>query len=159
MVIAVAFPGFHDIYKDAGLHDSIGYIDNQEGKTFIKTLELAWKSNSQLIQIATWNDYGEGTVIEPTRAFKYQYLEVIQKHTKTCSKAASLFSRDDLRLPVILYKLKKKHMKNSVAMKDLKKVSTLLFSSKCDEARAILQQYVAESGEQSDTVDVDKLHR
>ena len=159
MVIAVAFPGFHDIYKDAGLHDSIGYIDNQEGKTFIKTLELAWKSNSQLIQIATWNDYGEGTVIEPTRAFKYQYLEIIQKHTKTCSRVASLFSQDDLRLPVILYKLKKKHMKNSVAMKDLKKVSTLLFSSKCDEARAILQQYVAESGEQNDTVDVDKLHR
>ena len=158
-VIAVAFPGFRDIYKDAGLHDSIGYIDNQEGKTFIETFELAWESNSQLIQIATWNDYGEGTVIEPTRAFKYQYLEAIQEYTKTYTKAASLFRRDDLRLPVILYKLKKKHMKNSVAMKDLEKVSTLLFSSKCNEARAILQQYVAESGEQSDTVNVDKLHQ
>ena len=158
-VIAVAFPGFHDIYKDAGLHDSIGYIDNQEGKTFIETFELAWESNSQLIQIATWNDYGEGTVIEPTKVFKYKYLEVIQKHTKTCSKVASLFSRDDLRLPVILYKLKKKHRKNSKVMKDLEKVSTLLFSAKCDEARAILQEYVAESSEHSDTVDVDKLHR
>ena len=85
-VIAVAFPGFRDIYKDAGLHDSIGYIDNQEGKTFIKTLELAWKSNSQLIQIATWNDYDEGAVIEPTRAFKYQHLEVIQNTLKRVPK-------------------------------------------------------------------------
>ena len=50
-------------------------------------------------------------------------------------------------------------MKNSMVMKDLEKVSTLLFSSKCDEARIILQQYVARSGEHSDTVDVDKLHR
>ena len=152
MVIAVAFPGFHDIYKDAGLHDSIGYIDNQEGKTFIKTLELAWKSNSQLIQIATWNDYGEVTVIEPTRAFKYQYLEEVQKYTQTC------FSQNDLQLPVILYELKKKHMKNTVAMEDLKQVSTLLFSSKCAEARALLQQYLVKNGRQNHTTDDNNLH-
>lgn len=158
-VIAVAFPGFHDIYKDVGLHNSIGYIDDQKGKTFIETFELAWKSDSQFIQIATWNDYGEGTVIEPTKAFKYQYLEVIQKYTQTRSKATALFSREDLQLPIMLYKLKKKHMKNPMTMKDLKKASTLLFSSKCNEVRAILQKYAVESGKQNHTVDANKLHR
>ena len=136
-VIAVAFPGFHDIYNDVGLHESIGYIDDRAGKTFIETFEYAWNSQSKFIQIATWNDYGEGTGIEPTQSFKYQYLEEIQKYTQTG------FGRDDLRLPVILYNLKKKHMKNSVVMEDLKQVSTLLFSSKCDEAITLLQPYIA----------------
>ena len=36
-----------------------------------------------MIQIAIWNDYGEGTVIEPTKTFEYQYLEEVQKYTKT----------------------------------------------------------------------------
>ena len=148
-VIAVAFPGFHDIYKEVGLHKSIGYIDDQAGKTFIETFERAWNSKSQFIQIATWNDYGEGTAIEPTKSFKYQYLEEVQKYTQTC------FSQNDLQLPVILYELKKKHMKNTVAMEDLKQVSTLLFSSKCAEARALLQQYLVN---RHHTTDDNNLH-
>ena len=151
-VIAVAFPGFHDIYKEVGLHKSIGYIDDQAGKTFIETFERAWNSKSQFIQIATWNDYGEGTAIEPTKSFKYQYLEEVQKYTQTC------FSQNDLQLPVMLYELKKKHMKNTVAMEDLKQVSTLLFSSKCAEARALLQQYLVKNGRQNHTTDDNNLH-
>jgi len=136
-VIAVAFPEFHDIYKDVGLHNSIGYIDDQKGKTFIETFELAWKSGSQFIQIATWNDYGEGTVIEPTKAFKYQYLEVIQKYTQTRSKATALFSREDLQFPIMLYKLKKKHMKNPMTMKDLKKINlVILFQVRWSESHS-----------------------
>lgn len=145
-IIAVAFPAFHDIYKEAGVHDSFGYIDDQEGKTFAETLDLAWKSNSRLIQLATWNDYGEGTVIEPTKTFGYQYLQVVQQYAKTRSKVAMPFGPDDLRLPVMLYELKKRHVQNSVVMKDLEKATTLLFWYKCDEARIILETYMAKGG-------------
>ena len=111
-----------------------------------------------MIQIATWNDYGEGTVIEPTKTFEYQYLEEVQKYTQTCSKASVLFSRDDLQLPVMLYELKKKHMKNSVAMEDLNQVSSLLFSSKCEEARGLLQRYLVKKGKQNRTASANALH-
>ena len=35
-------------------------------------------SGSPIIQLATWNDFGEGTCIEPTREYGYRYLEAIQ---------------------------------------------------------------------------------
>jgi hypothetical protein len=30
-----------------------------------------------IIQIATWNDWGEGTVVEPSREFGYRDLELV----------------------------------------------------------------------------------
>lgn len=141
--IAVAFPAFHDIYKEAGVRDSFGYIDRRNGKTFVETFDLAWQSESRLIQVATWNDYGEGTVIEPTKTSRFQYLEIVQKHVNARTKIAVPFRPDDLRLPVTLYELKKKHVGNAVAMKDLAKATSLLFSCKCDVARIILESFVA----------------
>ena len=96
------FPQFHDIYQQAGVHKSYGYLDPQGGKTFDQTLEMALQSNSELIQIATWNDYGEGTMIEPTKEFAYRYLERLQRlflSDKTFS-----YGPNDLRSPVNLLK-------------------------------------------------------
>ncbi len=75
--VSVIFPGFHDIYQEAKLHDSYGYIDDRGGKTFTESLSLAKNSKSQ-IQIATWNDYGEGTMIEPTLKHGYRYLHALE---------------------------------------------------------------------------------
>ena len=155
-IIAVVFPGFHDIYKEANLHAGYGYLDDREGKTFEETLELAWRSKSRLIQVATWNDYGEGTIIEPTQTFGYRYLEAVQKHIRTHSKEAVPFGRDDLRLPVMLYELRKGRMGDPVAMRDLDKASALLFSSKCDEARTLLEKYGMKSAEPDAAADADK---
>lgn len=35
-----------------------------------------------LQQVATWNDYGESTVIEPTREFGNEYLNILQEKQK-----------------------------------------------------------------------------
>ena len=158
-IIAPIFPKFHDIYKEAGLHDSYGYLDDQEGKTFDQTLELAWKSNSRLIQIATWNDYGEGTIIEPTMTFGYRYLEVVQKRMRIQSGKTFPFGPDDLRLPVMLYELRKQSIGDQRAMKNLDKASTLLFSSKCDAARTLLMKREMGDGEQDAAADADKPRR
>ena len=80
--IAVAFPGFRDIYAEAGLHESYGSIPHRGGQTFIDSLDLAIQTGAPLIQIATWNDYGEGTVIEPTRQHGYRDLEALQLRTE-----------------------------------------------------------------------------
>ena len=135
LVISVAFPGFRDIYEEAGQHDSYGSIDDRNGGTFAETLDLALKSNSPIIQIATWNDYGEGTVVEPTKMFGYRYLEFVQKN----AKAEWPFGPDALRLPVMLYQLKKRHGRNSARMNELERATDLLFAGKCNEARSVIE--------------------
>ena len=77
--MAVAYPRFHDIYEQAKVHESWGKIDDDHGKTFAATLEKALRSGLPLIQISTWNDWGEGTVIEPSLEFGYRDLEVVQR--------------------------------------------------------------------------------
>ena len=71
--IGCAFPGFHDIYKEAGAQPSHGYLDARNGDTFRHTLGRAMASGNPLVQIATWNDFGEGTCIEPSREYGYRY--------------------------------------------------------------------------------------
>ena len=137
-VIASVFPKFHDIYQEAGLHKSYGYLDDQNGKTFEQTLELAWQSNSPLIQIATWNDYGEGTIIEPTKEFAYRYLENLQRKFATNGKFA--YTSWDLRLPIMLHQLRKQYTGNKQLTVQLESVSKLLFASRTAEAKTLLMK-------------------
>ncbi len=140
-VIAAVFPKFHDIYEQAGLHESYGFLDDRDGKTFTETLRLASKSNARLVQIATWNDYGEGTMIEPTRAHGYRYLETLQQHKQAQSGKAFPFAPADLRLPIMLYELRKQRAGEKAVAKKLDRVSELLFSAKCSQARELLREY------------------
>jgi hypothetical protein len=135
-IIAPVFPKFHDIYQQAGVHKSYGYLDDQGGKTFEQTLDLAWKSNSELIQVATWNDYGEGTIIEPTKEFAYRYLESLQRRFAANKKFA--YTPIDLRLPIMLHQLRKHHAGNKARTASLNHTSKLLFASKTTEAKTLL---------------------
>ncbi len=136
--IAPVFPGFRDIYKQAGVHESYGFLDDRGGATFSETLELALRSESSLIQIATWNDYGEGTIIEPTVKLGYRYLELLQRRVVEKRGEAFQFTARHLRLPVKLYQLRKQHKNDGKVMEMLNGVSELLFSSKCAEAIGLL---------------------
>jgi hypothetical protein len=134
------FPQFHDIYQQANLHKSYGYLGSQKGKTFNQTLEMALQSNSELIQIATWNDYGEGTMIEPTKEFAYRHLERLQSLFSNDKKIS--YTPSDLRLPINLYQLRKHYNGNKEITAQLNRVSTLLFESKAKEATRILLKYI-----------------
>ncbi len=138
--IASVFPQFHDIYQQAGAHKSYGYLGSQNGKTFDQTLEMALQSNSELIQIATWNDYGEGTMIEPTKEFAYLYLERLQSLFLNDKKFS--YTPSDLRLPVNLYQLRKHYEGNNEITAQLNRASKLLFSAKAQEATKILLKYL-----------------
>jgi len=137
-IIAPVFPKFHDIYQQAGVHKSYGYLDDQGGKTFDQTLELAWQSDSPLIQIATWNDYGEGTIIEPTKEFAYRYLESLQNRFAATGKFA--YTLWDLRLPIMLHQLRKHHASNKEITAQLNHASKLLFASRTAEAKMLLMR-------------------
>jgi acetyl esterase/lipase len=136
-LIATAFPGFKDIYRQAGLHDSYGSIDARGGKTFVESLELAIESRAPIIQLATWNDYGEGTVLEPTRSNGYRYLEHIQRLRRAGNLA-------DLRLPVVLYQSRKRGGDAAV----LDQAAERLFAGQGVEAEALLARVGRELAQQ-----------
>ena len=59
------------------------------------------------MQIATWNDWGEGTGIEPTEEFGYRDLETVQEVVRTALDPAFPFRPADLRLPARLLALRR----------------------------------------------------
>jgi hypothetical protein len=124
--IGCAFPGFHDIYQQAGVQPSHGYLDAGSGETFRHTLGRAVASGSPIIQVATWNDFGEGTSIEPTREYGYRYLEAVQDARRRSHGEPFDFRPDDLRLPLRIYALRKKIAASSPDRKILDEAVDLL---------------------------------
>ncbi|MFP6642566.1 MAG: glycoside hydrolase family 71/99-like protein [Candidatus Latescibacterota bacterium] len=141
-VIAPVFPKFHDIYEEAGLHDSYGTLDDREGETFGETLDRAWESPSRMIQIITWNDHGEGTAIEPTAADGYRYLEAVQRR-RMQNHEMFAFGAQDLRLPLKLYDLRKQTLGDPAATQLLDRAASLILAADCDAARELLTDAVS----------------
>jgi hypothetical protein len=119
LFIAGAYPRFMDVYKTAGLNYGHPEIDDRGGETFRSTLRQAIESGSPIIQIATWNDWGEGTVIEPSKEYGYRDLEQIQQMRRDLLHEKPIFSKADLRLPLRLFLLRKKKAKGLEAISPL----------------------------------------
>ncbi len=82
--IGVAYAGYNDYYAQGDDGAGSGFvIPENNGQTLESTLALdqTYSKNINAIQIATWNDYGEGTQIEPTVQDGFTDLEEIQQFT------------------------------------------------------------------------------
>jgi hypothetical protein len=74
-----AYPGFKDFYAQGGGGAAIGWtIEHNNGATLDETLSLAKNANLNYLQLITWNDFGEGTMLEPTTEFGYTYVEKVK---------------------------------------------------------------------------------
>jgi hypothetical protein len=119
--ISSAFPRFHDIYAQAG-GSSYGYLDDANGSTLANTLVRAMTNNSALVQIATWNDYGEGTIVEPTvtgvsgcalmdthvatTVYGYTDLGIVQDSRRNYLDATFPYHTNDLALALRFFNLR-----------------------------------------------------
>ena len=139
--VAGAVAGFQDIYEEAGVGSSYGYLDPQGGETFRLTLEMAVAQSPDVIQLITWNDYGEGTIIEPTVEFGYQYLEMIQDTRRTTDDAAFAFEASDLQLPLQLLDARRRYAGDGDAKARLDEAYDALIAAAPDEAAAIIAEY------------------
>ena len=75
--VPVLYPGFNAAYANGAPGWSIAY-DLNGGDTLAATYNLS-KGVGDMLQIATWNDYTEGTMIEPTNERGYGSLVTLQK--------------------------------------------------------------------------------
>lgn len=131
--IPAAYPRFNDFYKEAGVGESYGRVEDRDGKTYSETLTRALDSGAPIVQLVTWNDWGEGTVIEPSREFGYRDLETTQRLRASRTGYAG-FAAADLRLPADLYR-RQKASSDPATQANLEQVSNLLFAGRCAEAR------------------------
>jgi hypothetical protein len=143
-MIASVFPGFHDIYQEAGVGSSYGYLDSQDGKTFEYTFQKALERDPDIIQVVTWNDYGEGTNIEPTLEYGTQYLEMIQQIKKEFVDQESLYTPEDLSIPFQIYELRKQYNLDPQVNQQLDQAVLAVLAGKMDIARAILNNFPVE---------------
>ncbi len=134
--IPVAFPRFIDIYAQAKLHKGYGRIEDADGATLRTSLQRALKSDAPIIQIATWNDWGEGTVIEPNREFGYRDLEIIQELRRPQLGQASSLKAADLRLANRL-RLRRKSA-NEQQHKQLDRIAQMIVTGDLKGVRAAL---------------------
>lgn len=150
--ISTAFPRFHDIYQQAGVSASYGYLDDQNGKTLTENLSRAMTNASILVQIATWNDFGEGTIIEPTvtavsgcalidtneptTEYGYTDLGIVQNLRRQFLEPAFPYTTNDLALPLQLFNLREKYgLSNPVITGELNRVFTNIVSGNLALAR------------------------
>lgn len=78
--MALAYPGFDDFYAQGGAGSSLFTIPHDSGATLDSVLLRVGQNDSviDLLQLATWNDFGEGTMFEPTCEFGYEFLTRLQ---------------------------------------------------------------------------------
>lgn len=106
-IIGGAMPGFKDYYKAGGVGDGYTTYDSEDGKLFERQLNAAKNANLKDVQISTWNDYGEGTVIEPTKENGYKYLTILQNFTGV------KYGQQELKTILQWYTLREKYKGNT----------------------------------------------
>ena len=141
VIVGAAFPGFHDYYKEAGVGPSYGFLDANNGETFRATLQNALDHQPEIIQLITWNDYGEGTNIEPTVEYGDQYLEMVQQARRMTSMDSFGFRAKDLDLPLRLYTLRKQYAKDSAVNSRLDQAAAAIAAGDLKSTEKILNSY------------------
>ncbi len=135
--IPVAFPRFVDIYRDAKVNNGFLELPDENGRTFQMTLSKAINSGSSIIQIATWNDWGEGTQIEPSREFGYRDLELIQRSRREMTGPPFLFAAEDLRLPAHLLTIRRASSEHAAVCDQ---AAIAISENRLDEAQRLIRE-------------------
>jgi len=117
--VSSAFPRFHDIYQQAGVGSSYGFLDDRNGDTFRLTLGRAFTNTAALVQVVTWNYFGEGTIVEPTREYGYRDLGMLQDFRRQYLNPAFSRTTNDLALPWRVYQSRRAHAGNAVVAAEL----------------------------------------
>ncbi|MFD0993501.1 glycoside hydrolase family 71/99-like protein [Tenacibaculum geojense] len=132
-----AYGGFNHYYTEGGWSDSTynnWTIPHNHTDTFKETLRMMDNEPVAFIQLLTWNDFGEGTMLEPTEEFGFDYLKEIQTYS------GSVFKEHHLELPYRLYQLKKKYGNNKRLNRILDGLYKFIFTLELKKARRLLKK-------------------
>lgn len=146
-----AYPGFVDFYEEGGLGQVVSFeIPHNGGQTLAELLDLAemFSNKIQFLQLNTWNDFGEGTMFEPTVETGFEYLKQMQQYTGVP------YGEAELQLVYRLYLARKKYAGKAAIDASLDEVSDLLASLDIANAVSLLDS-TAPLGDYDADGDVD----
>lgn len=135
--IPVAFPRFVDIYAEAKVRESYGRLEDDGGISFRRMLKRAAASRAAITQIATWNDWGEGTQIEPCQEFGYRDLEIIQELRRPEFGEGVKPTPVDLRLPIRILQQRRRATRDT-QRNSLDRIAQLIATGDLTAARQAL---------------------
>ena len=135
-VMGVAYPGFKDFYAEGGAGSSFFTIPHNETNTLNQVLGLVNQYDSQIdiLQLATWNDFGEGTIFEPTEEFGFSFLTTLQDFLGVS------YGEAELRQILRLYELRKKYRNDGARQARLNQVYNQFVALEVDRAIAIMDE-------------------
>ena len=136
--ISAAFPRFHDIYAEAGVGPSYGSLSDNAGETLRSTLTRAMTNASAMVQLVTWNDFGEGTIVEPTGNFGYRDLGIIQDLRRHYLEPGFAHHTNDLHLATRFYQLRRQFAGNALLAAELDRVFSNIVSGDLSGAQSQL---------------------
>lgn len=133
--IGGAYPGFDDYYKEGGWGNQVlSDIAHENGGLLESLLKMAVDNEMQYLQLITWNDFGEGTMIEPTQEFQYSFLERIQDFTGVQYEKVNLES-------IYHYHILKKQFKDVDSVQEqLSQAFYYLISLQPEKATTLMQE-------------------
>jgi hypothetical protein len=138
--ISSAFPRFHDIYQKAGARNFWGYLGDRHGDTFRESLSRGLTNSAAFVQVVTWNDFGEGSMIEPTREYGYQDLNIIQDFRRQYLEPNYAGNTNDLALAIRFYRLRQKFITDPTVSAQLDQIFTNIVSGALGNANVQLKE-------------------
>lgn len=132
ITMGVTYPGFKDFYNEGNAGEGFFTIEHNSMNTLTETLQLVTQYNTDidLLQLATWNDFGEGTMFEPTEEFGFSFLTTIQNYLGVS------YGLEELEQIHRLYQLRKQFAFDTNVQQMLDQAST--YFSKLNLEQAIL---------------------
>lgn len=138
--ISSAFPRFHDVYQTLDGRNYLGYLGDHHGDTFRETLSRGLTNSSPIVQIVTWNDFGEGSMVEPTEEYGYRDLGIIQNLRRQYLQPDFPCDTNDLAIPLRFYHLRRQFATNATVSAELDQIFTNLVSGNVRIAEAQLEK-------------------
>jgi len=135
-VMGVAYPRYNDYYAQGGVGGSNPAIPDNNGQTLNTTLGYIdqYKTSAHIdyVQCATFNDFGEGTVFEPTVEYGYSDLVRIQQYTGVP------YTQSDLQQVYRLFTLRKKYASDQTRQSELNQVFNYFISLQISNAVSLM---------------------
>lgn len=148
---ASASPGFDDSGV-SGWGNVIRKTDRRGVAEYSDTWQQAIDSKMDAIQIVTWNDFEEGTPIEPTLEFEFQFVDQTELHIESLTGRSKNLTDNDLGL--MLYRLRKaagrtdqpNESDRSQLTEQIDAIAAGLFDTDADSTRRMMERVMSKIG-------------
>ncbi len=76
--IGAANPGFDDTGV-WGWGNGVRIVERRDGDEYAENWDYILRYNPDVVQVATWNDFEEGTTIEPAEGYGFDYIDATER--------------------------------------------------------------------------------